>query len=106
MTERAETRIRLTLGTIIVAVCMIVTGASAFGYVRSKTLTNEENIGKHEVNDEKKWDKALADIDGNSKAITLIQVQSARQETQNIEILRRLDELRTSFERLEYMGAE
>jgi hypothetical protein len=56
-----------------------------------RVVDNKESIDKHEIGDEKKWDKAWLDIDDNSDDIGDLKLQNARLETQYQEILRRLE---------------
>jgi hypothetical protein len=100
------TKVIAGLVSLFVLVSSCIGAANMHFDLKRDVVRNENSIISHKVDDEKEWDKAWDDIDDNSKAITLIQVQGARQETQNIEILRRLDELKATILRLEYNGEE
>ena len=72
--------------------------------MRVDIARNEGTLVKHEVSDEKKWDKIFADVDSAEASINELKIQGARQATQYSEIMRRLDDLNRKIDNLEFAG--
>lgn len=88
MTERAETKIRLSIGTIIVALSMVVACTSGFVVLKFETAHNGKQIDKHSIDDTKKWDshdrlvdKIYEEVDSNKDKIHALELQNTRIET-------------------------
>jgi len=85
------TKIVAGLMTLFVLISSCIGAANMHFDLKRDVVRNENNISIHKVDDEKKWDKAWMDIDGNTDDINKLQLQNARLETQYQEILRRLE---------------
>jgi hypothetical protein len=91
-------------GAIMTLFVLISTGVGAANLVtdlRRDITRNEENHSKHEMLDEKKWEKIFAEVDGNREDIHTLELQdkeiAIRQQT-ILEALKRIELKIDSFE--------
>ena len=99
MTERAKEVVKLSWGTLFQGSLILCTVVLSFAYVKARADMNTRDIMAHRVDDEKKWEKAFNRIDENSDDIDVVRIQNTRIESNQREILRRLDENRSYYEK-------
>jgi hypothetical protein len=76
---------------------------SVLGWVNLDTRIDDVEVAqtRHEDADSKQWVKVWDDVDENGKDITNLRLSQIQLETQFLEIIRRLDELKAEIEKWE-----
>jgi hypothetical protein len=89
----------------ILAVLLLMSigiGAANLHYDLARDVQrNEANQKQHSDDDAKKWDVVLADVGENEDNITLLRLENKERETQFLDIVRRLEELRAELSKWE-----
>ena len=86
MTEKAKDAARISAGTALILLSIIVSGVMAFAYVKSLAESNKENLTEHKTIDEKKWDlnhSEFVDVKGDIKTLqaVLVEVRLSQRES-------------------------
>jgi hypothetical protein len=85
------TKVSIALLSIITIVSICVGSANVVVNMQKDIDHNAKTQAKHETSDEKKWEKAVEDIEQNEDDITDIKVQNGSIQTMLTQILSRLD---------------
>jgi hypothetical protein len=81
-----------SLGLVtLISIC--IGGANVLFEIKRDVVRIENQQIHYETTDEKKWDKAWVEIDATRDKVHKLELQNTRIETNQKEILRRLDEL-------------
>lgn len=107
MTDNRQWFLTKLVGTVLGFVTVIsvsIGGANVLFDLKRDVIRVDDRQTTHEVKDEKSWDKAFSAIDSNRADIHRMELASARTETNQKEILRRLDELQAMLRNFEVVS--
>lgn len=112
MTEKAKDVARISAGTALILLSIIVSGTMAFAYVKSLAETNKESITEHKEIDEKKWDinrTEFVEVKGDIKTLqaVLVEVRLSQREsiTHYNHIMSAIDSLNRKMDSFEVQDA-
>lgn len=91
MTEAAKEVVKISWGTLMQGSLILATVLLSFAYVKARSDMNTRDIVAHKIDDKEQWNKAFDLIDDNEKNINMIKLQNTRIESNQKEILRRID---------------
>ena len=99
--EWVITKVSITALALVTIISICIGGANVLFEVKRDVVRVDKNLTDHSVRDEKSWDKVWKAVDNNQADIHSLELQSARQETNQKEILRRLDNLQLTLNNFE-----
>ena len=98
------TKVITTALCLMTVISICIGGSNVLFELKRDVIRVEDDMSIHQVKDEKQWDKAWVEIDKTKEKQQLLELQNIRMETNQKEILRRLDELHNmiaSFEMIQ-----
>ena len=102
--EWVITKVSITALALVTIISICIGGANVLFEVKRDVVRVDKDLTTHSDRDEKSWDKVWIAVEGNRADVHSLELSSARTETNQKEILRRLDALQltlNNFERVD-----